>query len=296
MDYTQSLQGINEQQYLPILNQSYANLGQAKEDNGPGIATGVNWGSRKDQTNTFIDQLASSFVDSLMKKNGGQIPSPDQVKQFVASNATQGNMMKWIQGQLTPDQINTLADQHIEANPDQLTGGNQQSSQDRILGLNKQLDQAYDAGANNYVQSYNDRVYGPAKQQTANDLAGQGMLTQPNSRYSLDAIEANRGRDISSGLNTLAGERAKGSVGLGTTIEDLLQKQQGINNQKSQFNRTFQAAEDKNIFDQGLQNRSLDIAGQIGRMQAEGKKKDWMDYLNTGLNVAKTGAGIAAMF
>ncbi len=290
-------------EYGGIVDQAYQNLGQPLHDS-PHDVNGQVVGNRDEIYVNATRGLASAFADSVYKKTG-QLPSEDQVKNFVAQNLTQGFAQKFITGMPT-DQITALADQHVDANPDQYVPQGQanqaQADQDRILGLNKQLDQAYDAGANNYVQSYNDRVYAPAKQQTANDLAGQGMLTQPNSRYSLDAIEANRGRDISSGLNTLAGERAKGSVGLGTTIEGLLQSQQGINNQNMQFNKNFglanqqfNAAQDQNTFNQGLQNRSLDIAGQIGRMQAEGKKKDWMDYLNTGLNVAKTGAGIAAM-
>lgn len=262
-DFANSLFNTEKaREYGNVFDQGYQNLGQPLHDNS----------NRNDVYVGGTRALATAFADSVYKKTG-QLPTEDQVKNFVAQNLTQGFAQKFITG-LPQDQITALADQHVNDNPDQFAAAGQQTPQDRVLGLNKQLDEAYSRGSEDYVNKYDQNVYNPSKTKTANDLAGQGMLTQPNSRYSLDAIEANRGRDISSGLNTLASERAKGSVGLGTTIEGLLQSQQGINNQKSQFNQQFQAAQDKNIFDQGLQNRSLDIAGQIGKLQAGGQSNN----------------------
>ena len=288
-------------EYGNIFDQGYQNLNQPLRGGQ----------ERGDIYEAGTRGLASAFADSVYKKTG-KLPSEDQVKSFVAQTLTPGFASKFIQG-IPTDQINAIADQYVEGNPDVIaslatptTIMPQSDPQSRILALNEQLDKIYNKGAESYVNRYNTDVYNPAKTTVANDLAGQGMLTQPNSRYSLDQIESNRGRDIASGLNTLESGRATGALDLGKTIENLLQSQQQISNQnnqfnqtlanqKNQFNRNLNLTQDENDYQRGLSNRQLSIADQLGKLQAGNNKKDWMDYLNTGIGAIGVGAKLAAL-
>lgn len=271
--------------YLPTINQGYQQLNQPLNEDP---------GGRSEVARAAAEGLASSFADRVYQKTGS-LPTEDQLRQFVSQSLTPGFAAKFIQG-MPVDALNSMADQYLQGNPDALTNpGTQSAEQQRIMGLKDQLDKIYGAGKENLVSGYDSTVYGPAKTRAVNDLAGQGMLTNPNSRYTLDAIDANRGRDLQSGLNTLESNRASGQVDLGKTIEDLLQRNADRSQNSYQFNKTFNANEENTAFNQGIQRKSLDMAGQIGKAQANGQKKDWMDYLNTGINAASTAAKIYAM-
>jgi hypothetical protein len=239
--------------------------------------------------------LAGAFADRVYQKTG-TLPSADQIKQFVAQNLNNSFAQKFILG-MAPDQVNAIADQYLQGNPDALsTPGTKSAEEQRLSGLADQVNKLYDTGRQNLVSGYDQTVYNPGKTQLANDLAGQGMLTNPNSRLSFDNLESNRGRDLASGLNTLEGQRAQGNIDISKNIEDLLQQDKNRSQQAYQFNQGFNANRDDTAFNQGLQNKQLGIASQIGRLQANNNKKDWTDYLNTGINAIGTGAKIASMF
>lgn len=290
--YGDTLKNLNEQSYLGKVIPAYDEAAA----NDPNLLKNLNHDyAPADYTNKFIDQLASTFVDRIYAKTG-QLPSQDQVHQYLASNATQGNATKFIQGNLNPDQLNAMADQHIQSNPD-LLGSTNGTPESRILGLNDQLDKIYNAGEKNYVNSYDTNVFNPAMTRTADSLAGQGIITNPNSRYSLDQVEANRGRDISSGLNTLESNRAAGSVDLGKTIEQLLQSQQGINNQSSQFNQTMALNQDQLDRQNALQNKQLSLADRLGQLQAGQQSNNGLSgALGGGLSGAAIGATAGSGF
>lgn len=279
-----SIFGTNDPSgYSSVFDQGYQNLNQPLHDPSSDRRKVAVEGTRA---------LAAQFADAFHKRTG-QLPSEEQIRGFVSQNLTPGFAAKFIQG-MPPDQIASQADQYINDNPD-IAGGAAGSAQSRILGLNDQLDKAYGAARDNFVNDYNSNVYTPAKTTVANDLAGQGMLTQPNSRYSLDAVEATRGKDIGAGLGALAQKRAEGSVDLGKTLEGLLQSQQGITNQNSQFNKTFNANREDTSFNQGMQRQGLSMADQIGKLQAKNNEKGPLDYLNTAINAAGTVAKIPAV-
>lgn len=236
--------------------------------------------------------LANAFADRVYMKTGS-LPTEDQVRQFVGQNLTPGFAQKFILG-LAPDQINSMADEYIIGNPDALVnpgtiGAQKSAEEQRLSGLKDQLDKIYNTGRENLVSGYDKTVYAPAKTRAVNDLAGQGMLTNPNSRYTLDAIEASRGSDLASGLNQLEGQRATGNIDLSKTIEDLLQRNKDRSQNAYQFGKTFNAGRDDTFFNQGMQQRGLDLASTLGKLQAGNNKKDWSDYLNTALNVVGTG-------
>lgn len=275
----------NAKNYGNVFDQGYQNLGQPLHDNS----------NRQEVYTQGTRALASAFVDRVHQQTGS-LPTEDQVRQFVSQNLTPGFASKFITG-MAPDQVNTIADEYLKGNPDALTNpGTQSAEQQRLGGLKTQLDTIYNTGKQNLVSGYDSSVYGPAKTRAVNDLAGQGMLTQPNSRYTLDAIDANRGRDLQSGLNTLESNRASGQVDLGKSIEDLLQKNADRSQAGYQFNKTFSANQDNTAYNQGLQRQQLSMADTLGRLMAGANKKGPLDYLDTGLKVAGTGAQIAALF
>jgi len=274
--------------YGNTFDQGYEALGQPLRDN-----------NRDDVYVGGTRALASAFADRVLAQTGS-LPTEDQVRQFVASNLTPSFASKFIQG-MAPDQINSLADEYIMGNPDALVnpgtlGAAKSAEEQRLMALTQQLDKVYNAGRSNLVAGYDDTVYGPAKQRAAEDLAGQGMLTSPNSRYTLDKIEGARGRDLASGLNTLESERARGTIDLSKTIEDLLQRNKDRSQNAYQFGKTFSANRDDTLFNQGLKRRELGVAERLGQAQANAGKKDWVDYLNTALNVAGTAGKVYSGF
>lgn len=267
--------GDKPTEYSGVFDSAYQNLGQ-KGGNNSITANG-----------TYA--LADAFADRFFQKTGA-LPSEDQLRQFVAQNLNSGFAQKFIQG-IPRDQITAMADDYFVGNPDVLVApGAKSAEEQRLGGLKEQLDKIYQTGEQNYISNYDQNVYGPAKTTAVNDLAGQGMLTNPNSRYTLNQIEGNRGRDISSGINTLESNRAAGQVDLGKTIEDLLQKNKDRAQSGYQFNKTFSAGREDTAFNQGLQRQQLTMADQLGRLQAENNKKGWADYLTTALGAAGTAA------
>lgn len=271
--------------YANTFDTAYQNLGQPLHDNS----------NRNDVYVGGTRALASAFADRVHQQTG-YLPTADQVKQFVAQNLTPAFAQKFIVG-LAPDQINSIADDYIKGNPDALVnpgiqGAQQSAEQQRLSGLKDQLDNIYNTGEQNLVSNYDTTVYNPAKTTATNDLAGQGLLTNPNSRFTLDNIDANRGRDISSGLNTLESNRAAGNIDISKTIEGLLQEDANRNQNAYQFNKTFNAAQANTAFNQNLQNNGINLASLIGKYQAQNSQKGPLDYLNAGLNVIGTGAKV----
>lgn len=261
-----NIYGSNPQDYAGVFNQGYQNLGQPGMGHDAVVANGTH-------------DLASAYIDSVFQKTGS-LPSEQDVRGFVADNLTPGFTQKYIQG-MPKDQINALANQYVSSNAaSPSTAG--------ISGLSNQLDKAFEAGKQNLVSGYDTSVYGPQKTQAVNDLAGQGMLQNPNSRYTLNALDANKSRDLASGLTTLEGARAQGQVGLDTTIQSLLQENANRAQNAYQFGKTYNANQDNTAFNQGLQTRQLSLADTLGKLQANGQS-------NNGLAGAFGGAATGAL-
>lgn len=276
--------GLTPTDYSGVYDTAFQNIGQPAN------------GNHGNKTIEGVQALADAFVTRFHQKTN-TLPSEEQVRQFVANNLTPGFASRMIAGINTDQIINSYVDPYIQDNANNLgIGGTGGDAQSRILSLNDQLDKAYEAGKNKFIQDTNDQ-YGAQKQGLVNDLAGQGMLTQPNSRVSLDALEAAKNKSIASGINTLAGQRAAGSVDLGKTIESLLQSQQQIGNQASQFNKTFNAGREDNYFNQGLQNRQLSLSDTLGRLQSNASKPGTLDYLGLAFKglgaLGSLGTGVA---
>jgi hypothetical protein len=270
---------------IGIINQAYGSLNQPLTDK---------YEQRGQVTQQFITGLAQSYVDQYHKQTGN-LPSPEQVQAFVGQNATTSNAAKFIQGTYTPSQMSNDALDHIKSNP---SADDPNNPVNAINGLSGQLDKAYEAGKQNLVTGYDANVYNPAKTGTVNDLGGQGLLTQPNSRFTLDKIESNRGRDITSGLNSLEATRASGQVDLGKKIADLLQEQEKIGNQNTQFNKTLGFNQDVAQNQLGMQYKQMDLAERLGKMQADAAEPGWGDKVLAGFAAVSplVGAGTTAYY
>lgn len=263
--------GTNPQDYAGVFSQGYQNLNQPGTGHEAVVANGTH-------------DLASAYIDSVLQKTGS-LPSEADIRGFVADNLTPSFTQKYILG-MPKDQINALANQYVSSN----TAGPAPAG---ITGLSDQLDKAFEAGKQNLVSGYDQSVYGPQKTNTVNDLAAQGMLNNPNSRYALNALEANKSRDLASGMTSLEGARAGGQVNLATTIQDLLQKNADRAQNAYQFGKTFNANQDNTAFNQGLLSRQLSLADTIGRAQANGQNNNG---LSGALGGGVSGAGAGAAF
>lgn len=259
--------GATYRDYNPVINQGYQNLGQ------PG------GGDHDAITYNAVLSLAEPYAQRVFDKTG-KLPTEDQVRQFVAQNLSQGYAQKFIQG-LPRDQIlANYVDPAIEADAlnQPATGtGATNAVEDRILGLNDQLDTIYNKSSE-LARQGNEDIYGKAKRGLADDLAGQGLLTQPTSRYSLDALEGEKNKSLGQTMATLAADRASGGIDLSKTIENLLAGERRAGEQVNQFkqglsfkNKEFNAGRDDTYFNQGMKNRELDMASMLGRLQAGGQ-------------------------
>lgn len=292
-DQASRLYGGDYSSYGGTIDQAYQNLGQPLHDSS----------DRTPVVGAATTHLANAFADRVLQKTG-KLPTDDQVRQFVAKNLTPGFAEKVIQNQINPDQLTSLADQHILQNPE-ITAAPDTSaadSQNRILGLNKQLQDIYDVSSGQLKSDINDS-YGETKQNVANDLAGQGLLTQPTSRLSLDKLEGSKQKSLGQGLASLKAQQASGQVDLGKTVENMLAGERRAGEAGTQFRQglglqrdVFNAGQEQNAFSNRLGQQQLGLAEKIGKMQADANKPGWMDYLNTAFKGAGTAAQVATAF
>lgn len=269
----QQIFGSTPTAYQSKFDTGFENLGQTGHANPNVVIAGT-------------QALADSFATKYLAKTG-KLPDESTVRSFVAQNLTPSFAQNFIQG-IPGDQIDLISDNYIKGNPDILGGNN--SDQDQLNNLQNSFNDAYKAGEQGLVSSYMNDVYAPTKTRTADDLAGQGMLTNANSRYALNNVESNKSRDITSGLNVLAGNKASGQIDIAKTIANLIQGNKDRAQSGYQFQQQFNANQDNTAFNQGLQRKQLSIAEQIGRMQAGNQSNDGIfGALGGGLSGAGSG-------
>jgi len=166
----------------------------------------------------------------------------------------------------------------------------------RLNDLNEQLFQA----AKQQTTADAEEAYLPQKQGLVEDLAAQNQLGQANSRYSLNALEAAKNKSLTSAFGNVAVERAKGELTIGTTAQNLLANQRGLDQQANQFGQTLglqrrqlNQSIDDSEYNRGLQRQQMGLAAQLGRQQAEASKPGWMDYLGLGFQGLGAIGGLA---
>lgn len=281
--------------YRGIVQGGYQQLNQ------PG--TGADLGS---VTERFVTELASNFADRMLKKTG-KLPDADQLGKFVAQNATSGNAAKFITGGLGGDQMLSLSDQYLEDSPDLQPQPQAVPTQNQIgQGTQKALDQSnalYDQVQNQAVAA-NQRAFAPLRSRAAEEEAALGRLRSPVSAApgsAINNIDVQEGNSLSGILGNILGQKASNTLDFSKFQENLgagerrageatTQFNQNLANNRSQFNRSFGAQQDQQDYERGLNTRQLSISEMLGRKQAEGKERDWLDYLNAGVGVVGTGA------
>lgn len=260
----------SDQSYAGVINQGYQLLGQPFHDNT----------DRSTITAQGTTQLASAYADQVYKQTG-QLPSEDEVRNFVAQNYTPTFATQLIQNVVTPDQINNMASQYLQSNPSKAA----QPAQQSVTDLSGLADQQYQTGVQNFTNSVQDQ-YVPQKQGLAEDLASQNMLGQNNSRYSLDTLEANKNKTLSEGLGQLANQRAGAGIGLGVTAAQLGQQAQQFGVNAGLQRQGLMAGINQQTYQNLLGQQGIQTAQQLGQQQAKNNQPGLMDYLNTGAKVA----------
>lgn len=240
-------------QYQGTFNQAFQGLGQPGQPSQDVVASGTR-------------ELADAYIDRVFEKTG-KLPDANQVKDFVSSNLDSGFASQYIKGTLNRDQIKSqMVDPYIAANG--LGSGNDPTGvEGRMNDLNSKLEQYY-KGAGDYATTNINNEFNRQKTNVANDLAGAGLLSSGVSRYSLNDLEGQRGQANASAQATLASQKAAGQVDLSKTIENILAGQRGLQQGASQFQQNLNFSKNQYQNQLDYQNRSLDLASQLGRLQA----------------------------
>lgn len=275
-DLFNKIYGGGDTGYKGIFNQAFGNLNQ------PETETGQNDIYRQNIANRATQTLAEKFIDEYHKKFNA-LPGEDTVRDFVAQNLNPQFASKFILEQISPDQIGQMTRTYIGDNAmDIAPQSAQNQNQTTPQNLADQISALYNEQRAALPQQV-ERAYAPAKGQMIEDLAAQGLLRSPASRLSLNQVENEKQNSLTQALASLAGQQAQGGQALQNTLAQLSQ-------QANQFGRDLalrkqQFGQEQYQYDTGLglQRQQMNLASQIGRMQAENNKPGWMDYLNTAL-------------
>ncbi len=245
-------------------------------------------------------ELAESFVDRFLEKTGN-LPSEEQVNDFVAENLTSSFAREFILGATPRAQTKSkIVDPFLEKQG--IIGGGGALSpgqiQERALGLTDRLKQILGQVEEFGVSSIN-RQFDPLERRVVSEEASRGRLRQPVARREgapIQQIRRQRQEAISGLKGSLAGQRFGTEVDLAKFIEELLSGE-------SQFGRRFGLAEEevgleREKFDTEkiLRNKELNLSKTLGRLQAQNKKSGTMDKVKTGIEAAGTAAKIASLF
>ena len=280
----EKIYGTDPTDYAGVFDTGYANLGHGNEK-----------GQHNEVAANGIIALATPYINAYMKQNG-KLPTEDEVRSFVGDNLNSQYASDFITGNVSPDKIMSkyvtpaLQQQKLlettgQSN-DQITKG--------IAGLNDLNSQLYEAAKNKLPQDV-EELYTPQQKGLAEDLAAQNQLGQMNSRYSLDALQAQKQKAITQGLGNILVARAQGGIDVGKTAQQLMANQRSLEQQNQQFGQTFglqrkalNQSIDEQEYQRGLQQQQLGLAAQLGRQQAAGQR-------NNGLGGSLGGAASGAM-
>ena len=297
-DLINSLYGNNQltQGYRGTVNQGYQSLDQPLNDPNTG---------REDLTTNYISQLADVYADRVFKQTG-QLPSADQIRQFVSQNANSGNAAKFIQGNLNRDQIATIADQHLGGNPvvqPQITA----PTQNQIgAGTNRALDESnkiYDMVQNQAVES-NRRAFAPLRTRAAEEEAALGRLRSPVSaapESAVNNIDVQEGNSLSGIISNIMGQKASNTLDFSKFNETLgagerrageaeSQFARNLATNRNQFAQTLNFNREKQDTENTLNRKQLSIADMIGRAQGKNQPGRGQAALSGGLSGAASGA------
>lgn len=268
LEYQPNDYGLNPQSYEGTFQTAFSNLGQP----GAVSAGDVNAGTLS---------LSNAFVDAFHKKTG-QLPTADQVREFVAQNLNTGFASRAITGQNNPDQITSnIVNPYFQANP-QLFGQQNASSDitNQMQGLNDQVNTLYGQAGQNITKAY-DEGFAEPRRQAISDEAALGRLRSPASIPTIAGVDTARETGKSQALAGLYGNQVNASLDIGKTVQGLLANERRAGEQVQQFGQSYGLAKNAQAesiynddYTRGLYQQTLGLASQLGQMQANGQKND----------------------
>lgn len=252
----------------------------------------------------LTDEDLANRISTLRNSSQANLGAGSQygTNGLVAQNQTQALLQPLLQEQQTrqgksqaatqQNQVQQYYDQAVPGGIDNQPFINEQTqmANNQIQGVNDTFNNQYQQGVSNINQAYI-----PQKQGLVEDLAAQNQLGQANSRYSLNALAGQQGKDISNLGTTLGASRGQAltgiSQGLANSLQQgrqfaqgqQLQKAQGLSSALmggNQFNQQlglaqnqFNAGQGNNMFNNQAGLYGLNQAAMLGQQQADAQKQ-----------------------
>lgn len=267
----------NPQQYGGTFKQAYEGLGQ--KTSNPEYEGFVRSGTQ---------ELAEAFVGQYYQRNG-KLPDSSQVSNFVSKSLTGDYANNYLQGNISRGQTSQLATDYLDQKA--LSGDISDASKPSLQNQYDDIFNRLETSAPEKVR----RLFAPQRQRAIEEEAASGRLYSGVSKDrssaigNVDQLEANA---LSDTISNILGQKASGTL----DIAKINQNQQGLNQQAQQYLANLGLARDTFNRDTNYQNKSLQIAREIGAAQAKQKQPGGLDYANTALQGAGTAAMIAKMF
>lgn len=264
--YRDRVIGTSPQEYRGVFGQAYKNLGQ------PNVNEDVMIAGTRDLTDAFIERYHSKT---------GQFPDEAQITEFVSGNLTPRFAEQYVTGGIPNRAAVTsqIVDPFLEEK-----GVTAPTDQGYEKTLNDKYAELYSRGKEQVTQDVTD-AYGQSKNTVVQDLAAQGMLGNPNSRLTLDKLEAEKGRSLGRALSELSAEQARGGIDVAQTIQGINEKERRAREDARRFNKNFQEDQYRYGNEQGLRREEMGLADALGRAEAGASGPGALDWANLGVKV-----------
>lgn len=275
--------------YLPIFQKAYAEqLQQPGQLNLDPVRSG---------TANLIQQFQQGFNKSV-----GRSPTTTETEAFLAENLTPRYAAGILQGINLGPQAQATVNEYLQANPTLARpaateeAGGPGISMDDLLTRFRGTYPAQEEALSEKIRA----AFAPQRARVISDEAALGRLRSPASISNIARVDDSERRATTEGLGQLAASRASGELDIGKTIAGILENQANRTQQGTQFGQTL-GLQKKQLsnqvtqqdFENMLKNKELNVAGELGRAQADAKKPGILDYINTAFS-GLTAAGTAA--
>lgn len=263
--------GTTPQDYSGIYKQAYESLGQPTQNVGNKAIEG-------------LQTIADAYVDRVYQKTG-KLPEASDLRTFVAKTLDRGFASQTIKG-INKDQIiANYVDPYIE-NQTPTTPVNPNLVGDTTGALEKIYGPLQEQAI-----AETRRQFAPLRSRAIEEEAALGRLRSGVSaapESAIGQVDVNEGNALSNIISNILQQKASGTLDLTKFGETLNAGERRAKEAKNEFGQTLafnkQAYQDQ----ADLANRQLSLAEMIGRAQAKGKDKDWLDYLNSAVGTAGT--------
>lgn len=289
IDLTNSLYGGYGQTsaFGDVFNRAYESLNQPLHETRPE-------NSRDEVYSQGTRSLAGAFADRYLEKTG-KLPDADTIKSFVNQNLTKDFAKNFITGGVNADQITyNMVDPFIDNN-DLLSQANKPGPEDeakKLAASQDQIEKIYAPLQQNALEA-TKRQFDPVRARAVEEEAALGRLRSGVSaapESAIGQVDAQQGNALSNVIGNILGQKATGTLDLSKFNDTLAAGERRAKEAKSQFGQELAFNKQAYGDQQDLANKQLSISEMIGRAQAKGKERDWLDYLNAGVGVVGTGA------